>query len=273
MASLIVKDSGHNRIEVYLHEKYPDFSRNYFAKNLDKGLILLNGKSVKRGTFLKLDDQIEIPNNLLANLLGSARVNLSELELEVLEEYPNYLVINKPREMHCVLQSQEDPPTLADLIYEKYPETKNAGRSKKESGLVQRLDFYTSGIMLAARNRETWEKFHEMFINKEITKTYLALLEGNILRDFEEETYSIKLIETQNGNSLVRFRTKYGDRHVVRKSCATLGYPLLGDVENGSSVDHVSILKNDSIFVHKGFYLEAIELKFPDGFSPEKFSL
>ncbi|MEE4242582.1 MAG: RluA family pseudouridine synthase, partial [Desulfopila sp.] len=48
---------------------------------------------------------------------------------------------------------------------------------------VHRLDMYTSGIMVLARNKEAHRHLVRQFENREVEKKYVALLEGSIVQD------------------------------------------------------------------------------------------
>jgi 23S rRNA pseudouridine1911/1915/1917 synthase len=63
--------------------------------------------------------------------------------------------------------------------YDKYEEFIN------RSGVVHRLDKETSGIILVAKNAETFSKLQKQFKSAEVKKKYMALVHGKI--DKEEE--------------------------------------------------------------------------------------
>jgi 23S rRNA pseudouridine1911/1915/1917 synthase len=255
-----------NRAEVVLKEIFPDTSRRQFSKMLESRLVTRNGRTLKKAASLKFKDEVQFPAEELEVKLGSQRVDLKNHKLEIIFEDPNFLVVEKPRGMHSVLINSADPVTLADLIFENYPETLNAGRSPKESGLVQRLDFYSSGLLLVARNRETWENLHEDLINKNVTKSYLAFVEGVFEKNLFNPDYKIDAIEKGNVNSVINFTTSKGARHIVRSTCAELGFPLVGDIDHGSKFERFSLEVNDECLNEEGFFLHAHKITFSGNF-------
>ena len=50
-------------------------------------------------------------------------------------------------------------------------------------GIVHRLDKQTSGLMVVARNDATHAKLAEMFAEREVRKTYMALVHGHLKQD------------------------------------------------------------------------------------------
>lgn len=127
---------------------------------------------------------------------------------EIIFEDENFLIINKPAGLNVHGDGKRDEYTLADWLIEKYPEIKNVGEhivtNDKERGIldiyfgpgepqiktiilrpgiVHRLDKDTSGVMVVAKNQETFEFFKSQFKKHEIEKTYLALVYGNFRED------------------------------------------------------------------------------------------
>ncbi|MDP3948559.1 MAG: RluA family pseudouridine synthase [bacterium] len=83
--------------------------------------------------------------------------------------------------------------TLVSWLLEKYPEMKtvgdpstrstnsgqaSSGQANLRPGIVHRLDRETSGIMLAVRNQKYFDYFKSLFKERQIKKTYLALVSG-----------------------------------------------------------------------------------------------
>jgi 23S rRNA pseudouridine1911/1915/1917 synthase len=69
-------------------------------------------------------------------------------------------------------------PTLADLIADNFPEIRSVGGP--DWGAVHRLDRETSGLVVFARNQETYEALRGAFSRNEVEKEYTALVEGII---------------------------------------------------------------------------------------------
>ena len=93
-------------------------------------------------------------------------------ELEIIFEDDDLLVIHKPAEFLSVpgIHIQDSVYTR---IKQQYP---------KISGpiIVHRLDMSTSGLMVLAKNKKAHKNLQSQFINRTVTKKYVALLDGNI---------------------------------------------------------------------------------------------
>jgi 23S rRNA pseudouridine1911/1915/1917 synthase len=71
--------------------------------------------------------------------------------------------------------------TLVDYLLEKFPEIKDVGDDPKlRPGIVHRLDKDTSGVILVARNQESFEYLKNLFKNRKIEKKYAAVVFGKL---------------------------------------------------------------------------------------------
>jgi len=120
--------------------------------------------------------------------------------------------------------------------------------------LVHRLDKETSGILLIAKNRHGAEKLSDGFRNKTITKTYLAVVSGEVKKHFFEVNLPLRktminnqekmLIDRDGGKdaiskiflicskdnlSLMALQPITGRTHQLRVHCLAVGHPILND--------------------------------------------
>jgi RluA family pseudouridine synthase len=166
------------------------------------------------------------------------------------------LAFNKPSGMHST-PGKSGVDSLAHLIAHAWPDQQHVSPNAAEAGLLQRLDYETSGCVLVARSREVWELLHEHLTSGNAQKSYLLLTEG-LLNDGEVHTLigsrhrgskkvsvhplSKKASRTQEAKthfqlvsqpiehlSLARATTATGRRHQVRAHAAYHGHPLVGD--------------------------------------------
>ena len=112
-------------------------------------------------------------------------------DLKIIYEDENILAVDKPAGLMTHGDGRSKEKTLADLMLEKYPELKNVGESIKldsgeeikKPGIVHRLDKETSGVILIAKNQKTFEFLKNQFKERELQKTYLAIVYGNVKND------------------------------------------------------------------------------------------
>jgi 23S rRNA pseudouridine1911/1915/1917 synthase len=148
---------------------------------------------------------------------------------------------------------------LAGALVARYPEMRNVGYSKREPGILHRLDTDTSGVMLAARDQKTFDALRRQLQAGEIEKRYLARCQGTVPAPLVIQTpiandphdrrkvractdpREIKRLQAQAARtevlrstpapqgSLVEVRANNARRHQIRAHLASIGHPLLGD--------------------------------------------
>ncbi|MDI3496425.1 MAG: rRNA synthase [Patescibacteria group bacterium] len=111
---------------------------------------------------------------------------------EIIFEDDNYLVIDKPAGLivHGGFGIKEK--TLVDLLLEKYPSLKKVGDDALRPGIVHRLDKDVSGLMVVAKTTNAFLNLKEQFQQRDINKTYLALVHGRIEKDYDDINFPIK---------------------------------------------------------------------------------
>ncbi len=200
------------------------------------------------------------------------------LEPEIVYEDKDFLVINKPAgllvhsskisNIKYQITKGEQEKTLVDWLLVNYPEVKNVGDDKEfRPGIVHRLDRATSGIMIVPRGQAYFEYLKNLFQEKKIKKTYLALVygepkdkkgvidkpiglkSGSIKRTVfggkmkkeavtEYELVSCIMYQVSSGKkkekptqeiSLLKVMPKTGRTHQIRVHLASIGCPVLND--------------------------------------------
>jgi 23S rRNA pseudouridine1911/1915/1917 synthase len=203
----------------------------------------------------------------------------------ILFENAHILCLNKPRFVHSTGRGFD---TLRDTIFGLCPEALFSSPHPADSGLVNRLDFETSGVVVVAKYPESWMDWHKAFIGGEVRKEYIALVEGvpagpksisNFIGSRYRGSSKVTISESPKARylaaesnlallhvgdnslvSLVRVSTSTGRRHQVRAHCAHLGHPLVGDFLYGANRDLLRDLgvKADQLACdNAGFFLHA----------------
>lgn len=107
---------------------------------------------------------------------------------EILFEDPHILAVNKPSGLVVHSDGKTEEPTLADWALRTYPALLGVGeplvlidgRVIDRPGIVHRLDRETSGVILLAKDQETFLWLKHEFQNRKITKIYNAFVYGPI---------------------------------------------------------------------------------------------
>jgi 23S rRNA pseudouridine1911/1915/1917 synthase len=179
------------------------------------------------------------------------------LGLVLLHQDDWLVAVDKPAGMPSHPLKPGETGTLANALVARFPEVAGAGEDAREGGLVHRLDIETSGVLLAARDRQTWEAARALFRERAVDKRYWALVSGPIgdegaielpLRHKGEarvepavdggeagrEALSEFRVLARSGElALVEVRILTGVLHQVRAHLAAIGAPVVGDALYG----------------------------------------
>ena len=190
-----------------------------------------------------------------------------ELNQRILFEDNHLLAINKLAS-EIVQGDKTGDPTLPDAI-KAYLKERDHKPGNVFCGVIHRLDRPTSGLVLFAKTSKALERMNTQFREKEIEKTYLALVEGSLegkgtlvnhLRKNEKQNKSYvvdqsmgkearlryEVIQAFNHYSLVRITLETGRHHQIRCQFAHLGFPIKGDLKYGAKRSN----KDGSIGLH-----------------------
>ena len=226
-------------------------------KAISRGQVLLNGKRAFSGNYLNGGETLEL---LQAKVKERPSI---EMELEILHEDDHLAIVHKPA---GIVVSGNKKHTLENAL----PNTLNPSTSidaLERPMPVHRLDHPTSGALLIAKSHAALTALNKLFEKREITKTYVAIIQGKmaskeglldtaikgknaITKYAVESTVSSPKFESLNW---VVLQPETGRRHQLRIHLAEIGHPILGDLQYG--IDG-KILKG------KGLYLHAHKLSF-----------
>ena len=242
---MTVKDKIGSRVDSYLAEEL-DLSRSKVQKLIKEGLVLVNGKEVSSSYSVKLNDQIEVNDDLNYDI----SVEPEDIKLDIVYEDDDLMVINKPSGMVVHPAPGHYTGTLVNalLFYLNKGATTNL-----RPGIVHRLDKDTSGLMLVAKNDEILDKLSEMISKKEVERKYLAIVDGLIKHDTgtidapigrdindrqkmavtdqnaKEAVTHFKVLERFKNNTLLECILETGRTHQIRVHLAYIGYPVTND--------------------------------------------
>jgi 23S rRNA pseudouridine1911/1915/1917 synthase len=144
---------------------------------------------------------------------------------------------------------------LVNALLAHCPLIAEAGR-RERAGIVHRLDKDTSGVLVVAKDENTLRTLHEQFRNREVKKTYLALVRGRVQppegiievpigRDPRDRQRMKALpggryartrycaVEFFRKHTLLEAHPYTGRTHQVRVHLSWLGYPVVGDSRYG----------------------------------------
>lgn len=243
-------DAG-RRLDIYLSEKLPKFSRTQFQRLILEKKVLIDGAAKKPHSKIQTKQTIEI------HFSPPKRLELmpEEIPLDILYEDEDILVINKQPGLVVHPAPGHAQHTLVNAVLNHCKELAHSDNPLRP-GIVHRLDKDTSGCLLVAKQEEGLRKLGMQFEKRKVMKQYLALVFGkmegfkgeielNIGRhpiDRKKMAVSMtgkpahttfEVVEKFKEATLVHVFLRTGRTHQIRVHMAHLGHPVLGDSEYG----------------------------------------
>ncbi len=189
------------------------------------------------------------------------------LKTNTLYEDPNFIFINKTPGLLSISDRFDSKKAhIKGILLTEY----------EEIFPLHRLDQYTSGVMVFAKNAEAHKKCSELFEARKITKEYAALClnrpeqdkgiidtpiaENNTKRGTytlsdrgKQATTEYEVIGTWPNYSLLKLSIKTGRTHQIRVHLSYKGCPLLVDPVYGYySEYYLSAIKRKKVNLKKG---------------------
>jgi len=246
---IVTDEMIEHRLDRLLTLQFPSYSRTYFQYLIEQGFVLVNGLPLKKKDKPKAGDEIEICFQLTPEI----SLEPENIPLDILYEDDDLLAINKPAGMVTHPAPGHYSKTFVHgLLYhcKSLPHAETL-----RPGIVHRLDKDTSGVLLAAKTSEAHQKLVEMFCERKLEKTYLALcvgtpgsgtIEAPIKRHptrrkemavdpaGKPATSICRVLAFDGKLSLVEVQLITGRTHQIRVHLKHKGAPILGDPVYGA---------------------------------------
>ena len=103
----------------------------------------------------------------------------SKINCKLLLKTDDFIFLEKGPGIHSVAHNFEEKESVANWLLSVDPNLSSLPQ-KLESGLLHRLDFETSGVMVAARNLEAYEYLKSIWKEKKVIKEYKACVENPV---------------------------------------------------------------------------------------------
>lgn len=255
--------SVNQRIDKVIKRTLPDAPLSFIYRMFRQKDVKVNGKRVKIDYITKAGDEVSIylKPALVEEFKKNKKLRPVDSHMDIIYEDDNLLIVNKPKGLLVHGDEGETRITMQN-IFLNYLNQKGEFDPNNITGFVpgpaHRLDRNTSGILVFGKNLETLQQLLELFrVKKEIDKTYLALLHGNVpnkgqidfplMKDSEVGKVRIGRIEEGAKPALTEYEVvkRYGEYALVRAKLITgrthqlrvhfqgIRCPIVGDAKYG----------------------------------------
>jgi 23S rRNA pseudouridine1911/1915/1917 synthase len=263
----VEKNDAGERLDRYLAAQLPELSRTRIQELIEAGLVLVDDKPSKGAHRLRAGEKIAVD----AQARPPMRAEAENIPLDILYEDDDLIVVNKPAGMTVHAGAGNPRGTLVNALLGRGQKLSQGGDALRP-GIVHRLDKETSGVILVAKNDFAHAKISEAFRQRQVKKTYIALVEGllkekqgriefAIGRDLHRRTRMAafkdkpgsalresllrsgaraartdwRALAEVDGTTLVEVQLHTGRTHQIRVHFSAIAHPVVGDTLYGAA--------------------------------------
>ncbi len=254
------------RLDIFLTDVL-DVSRSQVTKMIKANEILVNDKIVKAGFMLKNGDEVTVNHTEVEGVVPE------KMDLDIVYEDDDVIVVNKANGVVVHPGAGNHSGTLVNgLLYHTKLSDVNGD---ERPGIVHRIDAYTTGLLMVAKNNKAHEILAEELALKKTYRKYVALVWGvitsdsgeidapigrsnndrkkmSIRADGKEAVTHFKVLKRYEKATLIELRLETGRTHQIRVHMDYIGHPVVNDPVYG----------NRKLFDDSGQCLHAKELGF-----------
>lgn len=212
--------------------------------------------------FLNRDMRERAILTLPLNFINDGLINPNYIgdSVEVIAEDEQFFVFTKNPNQFVHPLSYDESDNCLSYLRQSRPELLLVNQQNYDRGLLYRLDYETSGVMIYVKNDELYKKLRENFNTIAKEKVYWCWVQGEMkltgtfqhaFNSSEEKGKRVKVAEVVGvgqigefairplefdlgaNKTLVEVKLKTGLRHQIRAQMAHLGHPLIGDTFYG----------------------------------------
>lgn len=278
------------RLDQFLTARLPSISRARVQQWIDQHCVVVRGKvgnqrAVKASGKLRAGETVSVVGDPTVPPL---RAEAEDIPLNIVYEDAYFAVINKPAGMmvHAgsgATDSARNRGTLVNALLHHMTTLSETGGPLRP-GIVHRLDKQTSGLIVVAKEDATHRRLSKMFADREVHKTYVALVHGSVKLDHgtlnapisrDQQRRTRMTTHRMGGRTAVshyrvleRFQSRYGNftlveveietgrTHQIRVHLSSIGHPVVGDTLYGAPQKILPLLEAPATRLQKMAALE-----------------
>ena len=244
----VVGEEEKGRLDKYLADLLPDYTRSFIQKQIEKKGVLVNEKEVSSKYQVKSNDKIVITIN------DPIEVDIvpEPIAIEIVYEDDHLMIVNKPQDMVVHPAPGNYSGTLVNGLLYHCKDKLSGINGEIRPGIVHRIDKDTSGLLMIAKNDKTHLGLSELLKDHHIIRKYHAIVHGGFKEDegtieqpigrspqdrkkmaiVKEGRYAktdYKVLERFKHFTYVELTLHTGRTHQIRVHMKYIGHPLLGD--------------------------------------------
>ena len=251
------------RVDKYISDEFEEIPREKIKDFIKDKKIKVNNKNIKPSYKLEIGDEIEIDDELFE----VPEILAEPMDIKVVYENEDYAIIDKDENVIVHPAGSIITGTLVNgLLYKYGYEGLSHIGGDDRPGIVHRLDKDTTGLMVIAKNNESYKYLKGLFETRQVYKEYIAIVFGNFdqksarIENFMDRDKNnprkmavrpsgrkaiseYEVIKEVEGYSLVKIHILTGRTHQIRVHMTHINHPLLGDpvygnVKHNFNLDH-----------------------------------
>lgn len=264
MKRICVEENENKRIDQYLNEKDKDLTRTFIQNLIAEEKITVNGKKVKASYKVKVNDDILIEDVEVKE----AEILPENIPLEIVYEDNDIIIVNKPKGMVVHPANGNYAGTMVNSLMYSHKDNLSSINGVVRPGIVHRIDKDTSGLLIVAKNDKAHKVLSDKFKSHDITREYICLVKGIIVKDNltinlpigRSEKDRKKMAVTKknsrnaithitvlerfkkSGYTLVSAKLETGRTHQIRVHMSYIGHPIVGDTVYGSGKNEFGVV-------------------------------